>query len=338
MKFGLLALTSLSILALSPLQARAIMCEQCEPQPPECFEHLFVERSQVFGVAEFLWWSVKAPALEYAIKQSIPTNTSPNTFALGEYQTANYQWEPGFRAAASFYRCPRYWEITAEYTWFYDRGSESTSSPLTPARETLTAGPFSQANSLIGFHYHLGDLYVARVFDPNPHLRMRLIGGATFAYIKQKWDMHFTDNLGNFDRVSENWRMMAGGLRIGLRTDWFWGCQLYFTGKSTCAILIGDYENTELQTFNPAQTVLSNAKYDDHRLCLHWQFMLGPSWQVPCDCWSFELFAGWEFNAWSNIHERIRTQRTGLNQSKEVFHSNGLLGMQGFTLRLTLGF
>lgn len=332
--FALAALTSISTTMLS---ARELMCEQCEPQPEECWEHLFVERSELFGVAEFLYWSVKEPNLEYAIKQK-GTTAAANTFAVGDYATADYDWHPGFRVAATYYRCPRYWEVTAEYTWLYDKGNDSVSSLLNPARQTRTTGPFVSANSLIGFHYHLGDLYVARVFDPNPHLRMRLTGGFTIASLKQKWAMHFTNGSGDFDRVDENWCFFGGGFRMGLRADWFWGCQFYLTGKTTFAALIGSYENDEIQVNGVDRLLLSNAKYDDQRMAMHLQMMLGPSWQVPCDCWSFELFAGWEFNLWSNMQERIRTQFNGQMSSKEVYHSSGLLGMQGFTLRLTLGF
>ncbi len=334
---SLLALAAISTLSTTTLSARELMCEQCEPQPEECWEHLFVERSEIIGAVEFLYWSTEAPNLEYVIERE-GTTSATQTFAVGDYQTADYNWAPGFRAAATYYRCPRYWEVTAEYTWFYDKGKDHSSDMINPARQTQTSGPFASASSLIDFHYHLGDLYVARVFDPNPHLRMRLSAGFTLASLKQHWSMHFTNASDEFDRVDENWSLWAGGFRLGLRADWFWGCHFYVTGKTSFATLIGSYKNEEKQIYGVDRLLLSNAKYDDNRLAMHWQFIFGPSWQLPSDCWSIEIFAGWEFNAWTNAQERIRTQFNGQTASKEVYHSSGMFGTQGFTLRMSLGF
>nr|NGX26890.1 hypothetical protein [Chlamydiota bacterium] len=81
-----------------------------------------------------------------------------------------------------------------------------------------------------------------------------------------------------------------------------------------------------------------NAKYDDHRFAMHAQFLLGPSWQIPCDCWSFELLAAYEFNVWFNLHERIRSTSAIFDDSIESLYANSLFGTQGLTLRLNIGF
>ncbi len=336
MKKALIALTLSSLVPLS-LSARTLMCEQCEPQPEYCCdEQLFVERSQCFVHGEFLYWTVEEPALDYAVKTK--PSQAANTFAFGDFQINDFKYRPGFRVAVSYYRCPRYWEAWAQYTWLHDKGDDSTTAPLNPTRVTATTPPFASAQSSIDLDYHVGDLYVARVFDPNPHLRLRLYGGATGTYIDQDFKNRYTNVQGDFDQVKEQWRFWGAGLRLGLAADWFWGCQFYLTGRTSFATLAGRYENKTFQTTGVQELQIANSKFKDTRLTFNAQFLVGPSWQIPCDCWSFELFAGYEFNIWLNLQKRMISEFGPPDATKEIATSSGLLGLHGLTVRLTLGF
>lgn len=335
MKKSLLAISFFS--SILSLSAREILCEQCEAEPECCEGQLFVERSQFYISGEFLYWTAEAPALHYALHQD-EEFTAP--LATGKYEIADYDWRPGFRAALCYYRCPKYWELTAEYTWLFDSGSDHVDQFLRPTKFiTNTNADFLSARSTIDLHYHIGDLYVARVFDPNPHLRIRLLGGLTTGYIEQSWKICYKNILEEEEKLKEKWHFFGGGIRLGVRGDWFWGCQFYLTGKTTFATLIGSYTFEDIQKDVETNTFLANAKYEDHRFSMHTQFLLGPSWQIPCECWSFELFAGYELNIWFNIHEWIRLSHTDIpTDSTETFYANGLFGVQGLTLRLNIGF
>jgi len=347
MKKGIFALTAFSTVSALSLVAQESHEYFCPPQPcsdpcDPCREQLFVERSQLFVSAEFLYWTVEEGVLDYAVRMDKSTPAT-ETFAIGDYKTADYEWRPGYRVALAWYNCPSYWEATAQYTWFYDKGSDSTEDPsetdrfLNPTWETITGPPFRKARSLISLHYHVGDLTVARVFNPNPHLRLRLLGGFTSSYIKQNWKIHYSNFQKSFDKLENKWRFWGGGARVGINIDWFWGGQFYLTGRSSFATLIGTYKNEATQTINN-NIIVRDATYDDHRFTMHTQFILGPSWQVPCDCWSLELFAGYEFNIWFNLQETFRSQLSDIDETKETRHARGLLGLHGFTGRLTFGF
>ena len=346
MQQTLLALTALSILSTAPLSARRLLCEDCEPQcEPDCWEHLFVERSQLFVSGEFLYWTLAEGVLDYAIKQD-KCSSAPENFGIGKYQTVDYDWRPGFRVALAWYRCPRYWELTGEYTWLYNKGSGSTSNKdlnadrnVIPTTEILAREPFLSADAEIETHYQVADLYVARIFDPNPHLRMRLIGGLTLAHIDQTMEAQYCSSFQNeFDKVEDDWRFFGGGLRLGLRADWYWGNEFYFTGKGTFGTLIGTYKN-EAEQKTQANVLIRDTVYEDHRFAFHSQLMVGPSWQRPCDCWSIEVFAGYEFNQWFNIQERYRTGMIAdPDEARETSLSRGIYGLHGLTLRCTVGF
>lgn len=343
---SILALTALSILSTAPLAAqRRLLCEDCEPQCEcDCWEHLFVERSQIFVNLEFLYWTVEEGVLDYAIKKDKNTSAA-ETYGIGKFKTVDYDWRPGYRVSLAWYKCPRYWELTGEYTWLYDKGTSSVSnldgslsSLINPTTEVISSDPYRRSRAVIDTHYHVGDLYVARVFDPNPHLRMRLIGGLTLAHIDQMMNQRHSNFVNQRDTIKDKWRFFGGGLRLGVRADWYWGCQFYLTGKTTFAPFIGTYKNEAIQKTTD-NVLVRYTTYDDHRFTFHTQFILGPSWQVPCDCWSFELFAGYEFNQWFNLQERYRTGwATEPEMAKETKRSQGLYGLHGLTLRFTLGF
>jgi len=339
MKKTFLALSTVSTLALCAQEYDPCCYEDiCDP----CREHLFVERSQLFIHTEFLYWAVEEGVLDYAVRMDQSTSAD-DTFAIGDYKVADFDWRPGYRVALSWYNCPHYWEVSGQYTWLYDKGSNTSFAPddpdrfLNPTWQTITSGPFRKATSLIDVHYHVGDLFFARIFDPNPHLRMRLLGGLTTAYIQQSWKIRYSDFEGGFDHVKNKWRFFGGGIRLGTTVDWFWGCQFYFTGKVNFATLLGTYKN-EARQITTDDVIVRDAEYDDHRFSFHAQFILGPSWQKPCECWSIELFAGYEFNIWLNLQEIIRSDLSPVPDAKESRHANGLFGTQGLTARLTLGF
>jgi hypothetical protein len=354
----LLSLTTLATLSNLSVSARELMCEQCEPEPC-CWEHLFVERSQFFVHGEFLYWSVEEGTLDYAIRANKPLTEDQqinSVFAFGDYKRAEYDWKPGFRIALAYYNCAKYWEVTAQYTQLDCSGKNSVKAPanedqiLAPTRDIYSFGGdvLKFANTSLDFDYKLGDLYVARVFDPNPHLRLRLFGGFTGGHLEQTLDIHYAsvveqgeETFNLFDKVKEKWDFSGGGFRIGLTSDWYWCGNFYLTGRASFATLIGKYCNHEFQSENfegDPVDIVADTKYDDIRFAFHNQFLLGPSWQIPCECWSFELFAGWEFNLWFNLHERIRTNRGRHTDAKETYYARSLVGMQGFTLRATLGF
>ncbi|NGX39361.1 MAG: hypothetical protein KR126chlam1_00687 [Chlamydiae bacterium] len=345
MKKTSLSLGTLALLSPLALQAgedccppRNSCCEDC------CHEQLFVEQSQLFLTGEFLYWTVEEGAVDYAIRMNKET-PAQKTAPIGDYKSADFEFDPGFRVSLGWYNCPKYWELTGQYTWLKSKGSDSASKPddpnlfLNPTWSTFpNTAPYVKAESSIELKYQLGDLYVARVFDPNPHLRMRFIGGLTVAVIEQDWDFSYTNEAEGVDRYKNEWCFTGGGVRLGTTIDWFWGYGFYLTGRVTVASLVGSYENKANQTNFDGECIRAG-KFEETRFSFHTQFLLGPSWQCPCDCWSFELFAGYEFNSWFNLHEVYRIPSINpQDDPKPTILNRSLLGMHGLTVRLTLGF
>lgn len=318
----------------------------CEPE-----EILFAHFEEVFTNLEFLYWTIEEGASDYALRMHHPAWGPSPAFAQGRYQNATYEWRPGFRLLAGWYNEPKYWEIMGQYTWLYDQGRNRSSKPsesdrfLNPTWRVISFPPFAWAKSNLSLHYHLGDLLIARVFDPNPHFRFRLLGGATTSFIEQRWKIRYCNSMNFQDVIKNRWRYFGGGIRLGIVVEWFWGNCFYLTGKTTLASLLGSYHNDSFQktTYNPSgvndtSIPVRDTKFEDHRFVFHSQFLLGPSWQRVFNCWHVELFAGYEFNIWLNTHEVFRSTQSSPSAFKETNMANGLLGLHGLTMRFTVGF
>lgn len=339
---------TLKLLTIASLFTFPLIAQECCEEVEDW--SLFSHRRETFFNTEFLFWTVNEGALDYAIRMEHPAWGSSDAFAQGDYKIAEYDWCPGFRISGGWYNEPHYWEVIAAYTWFYDKGHRKETHSLDSDKfinstwVTATPDPLQRAKSIIDLHYHLGDLLATRVFDTNPHMRLRLIGGVTTAYIDQSWKVRYSNFNHNFDQIKNRWHYFGGGIRLGLSIDWYWTGCLYFTGKVTLATLMGHYRNRAIQrtNFNPGPDDTSipirDGDYEDWRFAFQAQYLLGPSYQRVFDCWHYELFAGYESNIWLNLQEVLRSGASGPSGPKETNRSTGMFGLQGLTARFTVGF
>ncbi len=341
------ALTACSLIDLSAKDAAP------EHEPGEPLDQpLFVQRRQIFTNTELLYWKVQENPLDYAIRMKSPAWGPSPAFAKGRYKTTEFDWSPGFRLALGWYNQPRLWEILWQYTWLFTEGSNHGNKPkadndfIVATWNEMTPSPLKKAESDIHFHYNLADMIISRVFDTNPHLRMRMMAGITTTWMNQLWKVHYSDFNHNEDKIKNHWRFFGTGLRVGVSADWFFSGYFYLIGKATFATLVGSYRNKAHQTTtfnenNPSNNThipIRDATYLSPRFAFHNQFLLGTTYsRIFCN-WTFEAFAGYEFNIWLNLHEVFRSSQSAPGDPKETHIANGIVGMQGFTLRATFGF
>lgn len=318
----------------------------------ECAPDLFKRFHQTFsGSAEFLYWSVAEGALDYALKMRQNAWGPTPSFAQGHFQTATYGLDPGFRLGFLFFRAPNYWEVRWQYTRMTSRGENHASKPgpseqfLTGTFPQIMTNPLTGAHSHLHLNYNVFDWLVDRVFIPNPHLKLRVLGGAIVAWLNQDWKVVYNDSTPAFTTVRNRWNFTGAGLKTGVWTDWYWTWDLYLTAQAFFGVLMGSYtnraeENTTFQTTaadNPRVPV-RKARYEDARPVLTGQMLFGPSYQKNLPHNRIEFFIGAEFNAWFNLQEIYRSTQAAASAAKETWMSTGLLSLYGLTTRLTLDF
>lgn len=334
----------------------AISSAQAEPQqqtPPPFDADLFNKNHQcISGHVSFLYWTVDERALDYSIQMqnSAWGGDSSTSYAQGNIESATYNLDPGFRIALSYFRAPKEWEVWGQYTRITVRGKDEVGKPsnntefLTGTWPQITTLPLSGAHSYIHMNYNVFDMMADRYFHPNPHLRLRLLGGPVVTWIDQNWVVKYTDSTPNTTKITNWWRYIGGGIRGGFMGDWFWTSDIYVTGLVSTGVLIGSYVNrSKIQTTFPVVGVDTNipvqdTRYSDVHPAFTAQVMFGPSWQKNFSTHRVEVFAGYEINLWANIHEVFRSTGGSPAASKQLWINSGLIALQGLTSRVTIDF
>jgi hypothetical protein len=201
------------------------------------------------------------------------------------------------------------------------------------------AGPLTEASSHIHLNYNVGDFFSDRVFIPNPHLKLRLMGGATAAWISQNWTVKYVNTVNDASYLRNHWSYVSGGLRLGTTIDWYCGWDIYLTSMATCASLLGSYKNQSYQTVDSLDLPVRDTHYDDIRPTFTVQAVAGLSWQKNFSGSRVELFGGYELNSWWNLQEVYRSsQATSSTSGTNTLVNSSLLALQGLTARLTIDF
>lgn len=305
---------------------------------------LFKQDTPAFSLhGSFLFWRVQEGALEYAIKMKNPSPAAP-VYAQGDYQVATFDGEPGFRVAASYFRAPNYWEMWAQYTRLSSSGTNSVSAP-DAANQYLngtwpqTGSPLTRATSHIHMKYNVFDFLVDRMFIPNPHLRLRLLGGGTVTWMDQNWNIRYFDSsVEALTQIRNRWDFVGGGFRFGTMVDWYFGGDFYLTAATTFASVLGSYHNKTKQTDRTRSAIIRDARYHDVRPAFSVQAIFGLSWQKNFCSSRMELFGGYELNSWFNLHEIYRSTSGTPQEAKETGVKSSAIALQGLTTRMTFDF
>ncbi len=327
-------------------------------QPPEKISYdtdLFRENNRVeFVNLEFLYWTVSESGMDYALKMKNSAWGDP-TEGVGHYKVIDFGWRPGFRGNIGYFNAHHYWDVYAQFTYFKGSGTDHTHEPDSDTRflngtwpqpNFTDDVPLERAKSSVDFKLYIADAIATRRFFPNPHFRMRLFGGPTVAWIRQNWEIDYTDIEGETSHLHNHWRFTGAGIRAGLFLDWFMGKGgFYLTSCFSGAIYAGHYHNVSKQRSSfsndgefDTSLPLRNAHYHDVRLIPTFQLLAGPSWQMAFGRYRTELFAGYELNFWANLHEVYRTTAGAPEAAKQTIMSNALISIQGLTVRWNLDF
>ncbi|MBS0624905.1 MAG: hypothetical protein JSS32_02505 [Verrucomicrobia bacterium] len=323
--------------------------KQKQPEPPPFDADLFRRDEQVISShVEFLYWTLEEGALDYALKMKTPAwSTVSNSYAQGDFQTASYNFDPGFRLGLSFFRAPRNWEVKWQYTRMTLHGHDNSGPPnasneyVTGTWPQIVPLPLTGADSNLHFNYNVAEMLIARVFNPNLHLRLRLSGGAIGTWMSQQWIVRYFDPT-NSSRINNKWNYAAGGLKVGTVIDWFWTSDFYITAYGYTGVLMGNYHNHSKQTttyaVNPGDNTsvpIRNAKLSNIRPSFTMQAAFGPSWQKNFTNTRIEVFAGYEVSLWTNLQELYHSTAGGPSATKETWTTTSTLALQGLTCRVS---
>jgi len=273
------------------------------------------------------------------------------SFAQGRFENATYGMDLGFRLGFLYFRAPHYWEMRWQYTRMTNRGTDHSSKPsgaqqfLTGTWPQIMNQPLAAVKSSIHLNYNVFDWLVDRVFFPNPHLRLRVLGGSCVVWMDQDWKVRYSDSTPNTTTIRNRWHFVGAGLKSGSIFDWYWTGDLYMTAAGSFGVLVGSYSNHAKQTTSFQPTIndnpnvpLRNLSYHDTRAAVTLQMLLGPSYQKNFTKNRVEMFAGFEVTTWYNLHEVYRSTAGAPQEAKETWINSSILALYGLTTRVTVDF
>lgn len=289
-----------------------------------------------------------------AVSSSPSQQTSATTDAKTHDEIKNiyWQWRPGFRVTLGYFNAPKYWEVMGQYTWFEDHGHKTVNSP-NPSQNYLKVGcflpvsdGFSSASNPVQKIHAKADLYyndfsalVSRNFYPNPHLRLRVLGGLTSMWAHQRTELENTfTNLSNTLDSRFHSKYWGIGFKMGAVADWYWGKDFYLTGKVFWSIVTGRW-NTDTKTTSSSGQLYQQVSDDAYKTTQNFQFIFGPSYQKSYEKMRWELFVGYELNAWLDALTAYNYQAQNAAQSwvyPQKFFED--LVLTGVNVRLTFDF
>lgn len=332
----------LSATVLFPLSLLAEKPEECCSLLPYDADLYRRDVEVVAASGEFLYWTVEEGALDYAHKMTHPTSTP--TYANGKVKSASFEMSPGVRCSLNYFNAPKYWEVRAQYTHFDTEGKDRSERPSATG-EFLT-GTWPQGNlaslvhahSSIHFNYNLFEAWVDRFFNPNPHLRIRMISTIEAVWMNQDWNVRYFDENHASASIRNRWHYTGAGMRMGIWGDWFWGKDIYVTGLGTLGLFMGRYHNKAQETVTSQSQPIMDTNFTDTRPAYVAQFSLGPSWQKNFCHNRVEIFAGYELTAWFNLQEVRRSTVGTPAGGHQVWINTSAIALHGLTTRLTIDF
>jgi hypothetical protein len=303
---------------------------------------------------EFLYWTVQQKASTFVLTpdgnhQPYPASPAYVSDALGKYQSAHFDWNPGARAAIIFALPHDSWNLWTQYTFYYTRGTEKHFHPddlteyLLPTNREVNASPdgVNEMRSKTNFHYQVGDLLLSRRFLPSSQIQCDLYSGATGAWINEKWIVNGTDAPGEFPNVNtitwNNWHFYGGGIRVGVNTGWKLLEGFSFCNNLSFATLAGSY-------FNSRKTVVTDSVGDFYlrrntREGEVWivpttQMEFGLNWKRQFTSWSFSLKGAFEINTWYDLHQLHQDSMyfTQSNNDKLDYRNSSPVNLWGFNV------
>lgn len=346
-----------ALMAVLSAQAMAAQAETKAPEPrPYDYDLFSKDRETVYADLEAVVWKLlnnQAIGLKFNQPINAPLTGEPGT--PSQVINMNWKWRPGFRVTVGYFNAPKYWEVMGQYTWFQDSASKSVISPGTSSQHYLKVGgytpaalssPYQLLQNPVECIHAKGDLYyndfstlVARNFYPNPHLRLRVLGGLTSLWAHQ--DTHVSNEFFNvpasldYDYHSKYWGV---GFKMGTGADWYWGKDFYLTGKVFWAIVTGRW-NTQTKVSQSDGLLLTQPHDSSYITTQNFQFLFGPSYQKSFEKFRWELFVGYEFNSWLGALTSYNYIATDMPQDwinpQPLFQN---LTLTGVNVRLTLDF
>jgi hypothetical protein len=205
---------------------------------------------------EFLWWTPSENAEPYAqvvtSEDVVGVSVDTSGYPSGYNQSLNLNWAPGAHVGLDWDTKRDFWDLSVDWTWYYNHTNNTTTSATQSATDTNTGLAGSENGKGI-YGQWLGEWFPSGAADFLDEVPIQLVFPGPFSSAKSSW------------RLSYNVFDLKAGRKFLSRYNLFkpfFGIQSAFI-KRTLSVNYTGYANLgSLLTFVPVYNGFSNGSYE----------------------------------------------------------------------------
>jgi len=256
-----------------------------------------------YASAEFLLLTARRGDLDFALSNS----DAGNPFAsVGSVLEATYPIDGGFRVGGGYVTKSGHWDMSFHFTYF---SSEDNRAAATPAGgslfPTLTRPGINIVDTAVAasyMRYRWFDLELARRFQVEPDLTLKLSTGLRFLTLEDTFRVQYDGQDANAAEVLNNGRAFGPGFLLGGTAEYRLGrrWRVDARGRGTLAYTYHDTRTRE--TNDAGATVNTDALREHSRVLPVVELGLGLVWEAG----GYRVRIGYELQNWFNAFEQPR--------------------------------
>lgn len=306
---------------------------------------------------EWLFWNVQQKSSTYVLKPNAPQLSNTVADAIGEYKSAEFDWNSGVRLGLAYTFQRDAWNLLGQYTYYGTKGTSSVTRPNNPMfyleptlrGQSASEPGINRSRSNTDFQYQVFDLLLSRRFLPGCQILFDFFAGPTAAVITEKWKVRTYDVhnilLPVTTTTRNRWSYASGGMRVGFNANWHIGNGWGLYNRSSFASYVGAYYNRRRTSIEPSvnqslQPRVRNTKEDETWVVPTTQLEFGLNWNHRFCNWAVMIQGAFEVNTWYDLHQLHQDSQNLLPPNVEHldYRNASPVSLWGFNFRVNFSF
>ncbi len=302
-----------------------------------------------------LYWKAYEEGLDYAIK----SDAGITNVRDGSVKRMEFGWDWGFRAGLGYQIPNDKMDLSAVWTCYESRGTDSTHASFPSTLFSVWSYPGAglssetQAKAKARLKLNMVDLVMGATFTPRRFLDIKPFIGLTSAWIDQKMDIHLSGGSSTQivnatvldDHITLHNDFWGIGPKVGINTLWVLGWGFSIVGNADVSVYYGIFdlrqdEAVSLLGITPDNTYSDIDRNRQHLLRTNLDLMIGMRWDILFnrDRCHLGFEAGWENILLSGQNQLMRFVTPGTGNPGINVSGKGDLCLQGLTLKGSFSF
>lgn len=280
------------------------------PYAPECWG--------IYLTVDPLLWQAHVDGLPITV-HTTGTSAFFNDVGTSKVKNLHFNWDWGFRIGLGANLGHDAWDMLLQYTYWKSHASRGLSSnadqtmfPSQGHPQQIAAQTSNHIDSKWNIHLNVLDLENGREFFVSKYLTLRPHAGLRTAWISHEFTDEYKDipPLDVRQDVKGKCRFWGIGIRMGLDTEWGFGCG-WSAFANWAQSLLYNYFSLKIEQdsiINEDKNPLLRVDdfYHAGRQIIDMQIGLRYDW-ISCDeCYHIGIEAGWEHHYFPGLNQNIK--------------------------------